>query len=233
MRKVLVGLMALAVAALTAGSASAIGGFGGVQVDVGNCASVGNNISAVSNSGSNTIVDIAKGGSYSAGNNAITTGNTDATAGAANLANSNLSSSFCCGGAGVQVDVGNMAMVGNTVSASSQSGFNEIVDVAKYGSANGGNNKIDTGNADATAGAVTVANSNLKSGWGGKKQIDKANFGMVYNDVDAQSNTGSNKIVDVAECFSGSAGSNTILTGEATTLAGSITVINSNITRSF
>jgi len=229
MKKVLVGLTALALLALVAGPALARGS---VQVNVDNFAIVHNDVMAFSDTGENEIVDIAKYGGRSNGDNRIDTGDATAMAGAANVVNSNLASG-CCGGR-VQVNKNNGAIVWNDVVAVSYTGDNEIIDVAKYGGRSNGNNTINTGDATAMAGAANVVNSNLKSGeCCGRKQINVDNFGMVHNDVEADAITGGNKIVDIAKCGGRNNGDNRITTGSAEAYAGAITVVNTNITRSY
>ena len=128
------------------------------QVNVGNKAIVLNRVTAVSDTGGNKIVDVAKYGGRSNGNNTINTGDATAEAGTINVVNSNLNEG-CCGRK--QINVDNFAMVGNTVTATSSTGGNKIVDVAKYGGRNGGDNRINTGNATTEVGVINIVNSNI------------------------------------------------------------------------
>jgi len=157
MRKIFVGLVILAVAALFAGPVSAYSR-GDEQVTIGNMAGISNTVTSVSDTGLNQITDIAKGCfADNNGTNRITTGDATAMAGAINVANSNVMKG-CCGDD--QTVMFNRAGVGNTVLATSYTSGNGIVDIAKYGDSDG-NNTINTGDAGSAAGAITVVNSNI------------------------------------------------------------------------
>ncbi len=132
---------------------------------------------------------------------------------------------------GKQVNKDNWAVVKNDVTAVASTGGNEIVNIASGGSNNSGSNTITTGSADAVALETDVVNSNLGSRR--TTQINVDNWAVVKNDVTAVVKTGKNKIVDVATGSSTSTGSNSISTGWSQAGAGDITVVNSNITRSF
>lgn len=176
MKKVLVSLTVLAVAAMTAGPALAYGYSSG-QKSVGNDGTmVSNSVYAESWTGSNTISSSQTqsgcfGGNNSSSNNEnkITTGDATAYAGAANLVNSNLALNTCCGPK-KQVSAGNDGTwVMNTVSAGSGTGYNKISNgqtqsgcFGGSNSSNGNDNIITTGEATAAAGSITVVNTNIK-----------------------------------------------------------------------
>jgi len=256
MKKVLVSLTVLAVAAMTAGPALAYGYSSG-QKSVGNDGTmVSNSVYAESWTGSNTISSSQTqsgcfGGNNSSSNNEnkITTGDATAYAGAANSVNSNVAvNSF---GPAKQVSAGNdFTWVMNDVNALAVTGQNNITNSQTQKGFIGGNNsssnnenKITTGDATAYAGAANLVNSNLalNTCCGPKKQVSAGNDGTwVMNTVSAGSGTGYNKISNgqtQSGCFGGSNSSNgndnIITTGEATAAAGSITVVNTNIKRSF
>jgi len=104
----------------------------------------------------------------------------------------------------------NMAVVTSNVSASSTTGGNST-------SATWGSNKVTTGNAYSKAGAVTLANTNVGGG-------NTSNGAFVLSNVGAGSSTGGNSTV-----ASGFFGGNTVTTGNAHSTAGSLTVVNTNL----
>ena len=133
---------------------------------------------------------------------------------------------------GEQINAGNTATVTNNVSATSYTDLNTIND-------RGGDddNTIRTGDAYSAAGAITVANTNVSNCGCREKQVDVRNTAVVINLVNAMSETGRNTINDSDRsgrrcCGGGDDGDNTIVSGDAYSAAGAITVVNSNIERS-
>ncbi|MBZ9571927.1 hypothetical protein KJA15_01135 [Patescibacteria group bacterium] len=137
----------------------------------------------------------------------------------------------CCGGK--QINVGNHAFVINDVTVVSKTGGNRIINIASKGGSNGGNNTIRTGDAQSVAVTDTVVNSNLREGCCEGKQINVGNHAFVMNDVTAVSKTGGNRIIDVATKGGTSYGNNSITTGWVYSGASAMTVVNSNIIRSW
>jgi hypothetical protein len=259
MNKILVGLTALALLVASVGPALAnccppppppL-----KQISAGNDeTTVINNVTAIANTGGNGIANSSnsKGGfggdiSSNNDNNKITTGNATAYAGAINVVNSNFTN--CCDG-GKQITVGNDGtFVSNDVIVYANTGENSIANSQNkkgcFGgdiSSNNDNNKITTGNATAYAGAINVVNSNIRLGCcDGGKQVSAGNDGtFVGNSVGAQADTGINGIGNSTNKkghFSGDISSgndgNEIKTGIALSKAGAITIVNSNITRSW
>lgn len=263
MKKVLVGLTVLAVVALVAGPALANGygaqvtvgnDFTSVTNTIYAESWTGGN--GIANSGNE------KGcfeGNISSNNdgNRITTGEATAMAGAANLVNSNVYLGDACCGPDVQVNKYNdVTWVSNDITAVAVTGNNGI---ANSGNSMGGfdgkissnndDNRITTGDATAYAGAANLVNSNLAltcdlcgdECCGVGVQINKSNdFTMVNNYVFAGSDTGGNAIAESVNSMGGFGGNissgndgNVITTGTALSAAGAITVVNTNISRTW
>ena len=129
-----------------------------------------------------------------------------------------------------QVNAGNTACVENNVNTNSYTGGNTINRVATKGGDNDGDNTIDTGNIDARAGAITVANTNVGTCCT-RKQVNVRNYARVGNNVGTMSDTGLNNILDSASMGGDSDGDNTIETGDVDARDGAITVVNSDIQR--
>jgi len=142
------------------------------------------------------------------------------------------SASACYGGGcfSGQIGAGNTTVIENEAIAISSTGGNQIIDVTKYCSRNGGDNDINTGDAMAMAGTINVANTNLSEGCCGfgSRQSSMFNNAMVANHVQAKAYTGGNGIKDIAKYGARSGGDNDIDTGDATAMAGAITVANVN-----
>lgn len=132
------------------------------------------------------------------------------------------------GSSSKQINAGNSAEIDNTISAGAFTGENKIINIASKGGDNDGKNEIKTGDAYSEAGAINVANTNISSG---SKQVNVHNHAGLRNNVMAMSDTGLNKIVDVAKKGGDSDGDNKIDTGDAFSRAGVINVVNSNIKR--
>ena len=196
-------------------------------------ATVTNNINAGSYTGGNSISGNRSGTSR------ITTGNASSMAGAVNVVNTNVGS----GSDGQEVEDSG-ATVTNNVGAVSDTGLNTITnDRSRRGHHNGdgGTSVIDTGNAVSMAGAVNVINTNVAIGCceeeeepdcGGYRrgcyndddgQEVEDSGATVANNVNAKSFTGENEI-------SGSRrGVSRITTGNASSMAGAVNVINTNV----
>jgi hypothetical protein len=231
-----------------------------MQVSAGNDMTlVENSVIAVSDTGGNGIANSQNamggfGGDISSGNdhNYINTGDANAYAGAANMVNSNVTVDGCCGPV-IQVSACNdVTEVFNNVQAGAFTGGNGIANSTneKGGfrgdiSSNNDGNRIITGDANAYAGAANMVNSNLALSpgcCGPEYQVSVGNdMTFVGNVVIAQASTGGNSIAgsqNAMGCFHGGNISsnnddNTIITGDANAYAGSVTVVNSNIERSF
>ena len=171
MRKILVSLLALTLAAASASSVLAKG-YG--QFSGGNSGWTTNIVTAFSNTGGNGIANSSNesgcGGSSRARNNdgnQIVTGNANAHAEALNVVNSNVDEGGCCGpdyqGSWWNYESG----TDNIVTAFSNTGENGIANSSNssgYGGSSARNNDsnvVVTGNANASASAVTVVNSNI------------------------------------------------------------------------
>ena len=152
----------LVVVALMAMVATPAFAWGSKQVVAGNCAFVTTDVTAVSKTGGNEIINIASKGGDNDGSNTIKTGEAGAGAGATTVVNSNLSAG-CCGKK--QIDVDNHAFVMTDVTAVSKTGGNKIVDVATKGGISSGSNSITAGAAYTQAATMTVVNSNITRGF--------------------------------------------------------------------
>ena len=181
MKKVFLGLTVLALSAMMAVPALAQC-WPSMQVSVGNdCTVVVNDVTAVSNTGSNGIANSQNqmGGfsgdiSSNNDNNRIITGDATAYAGAANVVNSNLAVGGCCDGPEVQASVDNNGTKAkNFVYADSNTGGNVIAGSSNErgrfcgGNISSGNdgNVIRTGAAVSKAGAINIVNSNITRSW--------------------------------------------------------------------
>ena len=250
MKKILVGLTALAVMALAAGPALA----NGWQYSVGNGAIVINNVGAASYTGGNGIAnseneDMNVGGNISSNNdgNTIKTGNAESNVKSYVVVNSNVALDGCCGPK-EQVVVENFAYLDNSVIAISDTGGNGIANSENsYGwfggniSSNNDGNTIKTGNANSNVNSYVAVNSNvaLDGCCGPKEQyVGEWNWAEVDNEVMAIAATGGNGIANSENDDMGVGGNissnndrNTINTGNAESNVYSIVVINSNISR--
>ena len=252
MRKILVSLLALTLVAASANSVLAKG-YG--QFSGGNSGWTTNIVTAFSNTGGNGIANSSNesgcGGSSRARNNdgnQIVTGNANAHAEALNVVNSNVDEGGCCGPDYQDSWWNYESGADNYVYAGANTGENGIANSSNssgYGgssSARGNDsNVVRTGNANAHAEALNVVNSNVDEGGccGPDYQESWRNRGYVYNDVYAGANTGENGIANSSNS-SGYGGSsarnndgNVVVTGNANASASAVTVLNSNISRSF
>ena len=176
MKKILVGLTALALLAMAAGPALANCLWcDGEQYSVGNGAIVINNVGAASYTGGNGIANSSNngmgvGGNISSNNdnNKITTGDATAYAGAINVVNSNVALDGCCGPKEQYVGEWNWAEVDNEVMAIAATGGNGIANSENDDMGVGGNissnndrNTINTGNAESNVYSIVVINSNI------------------------------------------------------------------------
>jgi len=175
MKKILVGLTALALLAMAAGPALANCLWcDGEQYSVGNGAIVINNVGAASYTGGNGIAnseneDMNVGGNISSNNdgNTIKTGNAESNVKSYVVVNSNVALDGCCGPK-EQVVVENFAYLDNSVIAISDTGGNGIANSENsYGwfggniSSNNDENIIKTGNAESNVYSIVVINSNI------------------------------------------------------------------------
>jgi hypothetical protein len=127
-----------------------------------------------------------------------------------------------------QINIGNIAILSNDVTAVAKTGGNIINDSDK------GDNTIWTGDASAYAGVFNTVNSNIVRGCcdSSSKQVNIRNFAMVNNDVTAVAKTGGNEINDGGgdQVFYrwGRTGNNNIWTGNASAFSEVVNQINSN-----
>ena len=140
----------------------------------------------------------------------------------------------------IEVDNWNNVHVHNDVDADSNTGKNDA-------NRNGYLGRIDTGMADSLARAETWANDNetaINVGRYDRIEVDNWNNAHVYNDVDADSNTGyndanSNGSTKMLPQKRGhhhmpivrNSGRGVINTGDAISTASAVNMLNSNVTR--
>ena len=192
-------------------------------------------------------------------NTDIDTGNANSTANSAVVANSNARAGDSYGyygfGSRKQTNIGNTAIIRNNVSAISETGFNAVGNSRAEGFAmsevgNVRNTDIDTGNANSTANSAVVANSNARVGGGGvgitgccgwgrssANQTNIRNTAIVRNNVSATSLSGGNSVGNsdasyIAASRVGNVNGTDIDTGNASSIANSVVVTNSNVRRS-